>query len=131
MDETGNASVVVLAAGNGSRLSPLTDCTPKPLVQIGGPTGWDYVLSNLLNSGIYRVRVMVKASHAEDFTKHRDRVYGPKINAQNRGFIDIVTPASHAERWPNTVAPVRENLEDIFMAETEVPIPAAEPAYWR
>ncbi len=46
---------MVLAAGVGSRLQPLSDIVPKPLIQIGGRTIMDHILLLLKKHGITQV----------------------------------------------------------------------------
>ena len=49
----------VLAGGKGTRLSPLTKERAKPAVPFGGRYRIvDFVLSNLINSGIYSIYVL-------------------------------------------------------------------------
>lgn len=50
---------VVLAAGLGTRLRPITDRMPKPLVTVGGRPMIDYVLDLLVEAGIETVAVNV------------------------------------------------------------------------
>ncbi len=50
---------VVLAAGRGRRLAPLTDLTPKPLIDVAGETLIDRVISSLAHAGIAEVCVVV------------------------------------------------------------------------
>jgi len=44
--------VVIMAGGLGSRLKPLTDETPKPLVKIGDKTIIDYNIDRLMSFGV-------------------------------------------------------------------------------
>jgi MurNAc alpha-1-phosphate uridylyltransferase len=52
-------SAMVLAAGLGTRLRPITDATPKPLVEIGGRTLLDHAIDRLALVGVERVIVNV------------------------------------------------------------------------
>jgi NDP-sugar pyrophosphorylase family protein len=51
-------TAIVMAAGRGSRLAPLTDRIPKPLLPIAGRAVIDGVLDSLLHAGISRVTVV-------------------------------------------------------------------------
>jgi MurNAc alpha-1-phosphate uridylyltransferase len=55
----GPRQAMLLAAGLGSRLRPLTENLPKPLVEIGGRTLLDHALDHLVRAGIERAVVNV------------------------------------------------------------------------
>ncbi len=50
---------MVLAAGLGARLRPITNTIPKPLVPVGGRPMIDYVLDTLADAGVERAVVNV------------------------------------------------------------------------
>ncbi|MGO8227226.1 sugar phosphate nucleotidyltransferase, partial [Rhizobium ruizarguesonis] len=43
---------IVLAAGLGQRMRPITDTLPKPLVTIGGKAMLDHALDRLAEAGV-------------------------------------------------------------------------------
>lgn len=70
-------TAMVMAAGKGTRMRPLTNDRPKPLVAVCGETLLDHVLGHLRQAGVKRIVVNVHyladmveahlAAHATDF----------------------------------------------------------------
>lgn len=55
---------IILAAGRGERLRPLTDHTPKPLLRAGGRRLIDYQIEALMRAGISDITINI--SHLAD-----------------------------------------------------------------
>lgn len=64
---------IVLAAGEGRRLRPLTDHTPKPLISIGGTTMLDHALDQLASVGVTKcvVNTFHLAEHIHSYLQNR------------------------------------------------------------
>lgn len=60
---------MVLAAGLGTRMRPITDTIPKPLVPIAGRVMIDYVLDLLVEAGVETVVINVH-HHADQMVSH-------------------------------------------------------------
>lgn len=60
---------MILAAGAGSRLRPLTDTIPKPLIEVGGMTLLERVARRLIEAGADRLIVNVH-HHPEQIERH-------------------------------------------------------------
>lgn len=58
-DNPFNVEVLVLAAGRGERLKPLTDTTPKPLLRVGEKTLLEYSLLQLAAAGFKSIWINV------------------------------------------------------------------------
>ena len=66
---------MVLAAGLGTRMKPLTDTLPKPLLEVAGATLIDHVLDRLEEAEVSHV--IVNAHHLAE--QGRSRGYPPTL----------------------------------------------------
>ncbi len=78
---------MVLAAGMGTRMRPLTDRVPKPLVEVGGKALIDHVLDRLADAGVERAVVNVH-HFAEQIERHLAARSKPQIViSDERGLL--------------------------------------------
>ncbi|MDD5675224.1 MAG: glucose-1-phosphate adenylyltransferase [Chitinivibrionales bacterium] len=83
-----NVLAMVMAGGEGSRLHPLTMDRAKPAVYFGGKYRIiDFVLNNLLNSGIFKIKVLTQFK-ADSLIKHITS--GWNLNRMLGQYIDPV-----------------------------------------
>src|SRR5829696_1016072 len=77
-DEPPITTAMVLAAGLGKRMRPVTDRIPKPLVMIGGRTMLDQALDRLAQAGVEAA--VVNVHHLADrIEKHLEGRTKPRI----------------------------------------------------
>jgi len=84
---SGPKTAMVLAAGLGTRLKPLTDARPKALVEVGGKPLIDHVLDRLAAVGVERAVVNVHA-FADQLEAHLAKRKHPAVAiSDERGVV--------------------------------------------
>jgi N-acetyl-alpha-D-muramate 1-phosphate uridylyltransferase len=85
--KTSPRRAMVLAAGIGTRMHPLTERRPKPLVEVGGKALLDHVLDRLADAGVERAVVNVH-HFAELMERHLAGRTRPQVFISNeRGLL--------------------------------------------
>ena len=81
-------TAMILAAGRGTRLAPLTDTIPKPLTDVDGTPLIDYILDRLIAVGVKRV--VVNAFHlGEQIEVHlKDRTDVEIVISREESLLD-------------------------------------------
>jgi N-acetyl-alpha-D-muramate 1-phosphate uridylyltransferase len=87
MTKAAPKSAMVLSAGLGTRMRPLTNKMPKPLVEVGGKALLDHVLDRLAEAGVERAVVNVH-HFAGQIERHVAARAKPKITiSDERGLL--------------------------------------------
>ncbi len=73
---------MVLAAGLGTRMKPITDLKPKPLVEVGGRALLDHVLDRLAKAGVGHAVVNVH-HHPDQMLAHLKGRDAPRITVSD------------------------------------------------
>ena len=60
---------MILAAGYGKRLAPITDTLPKPLIKVGNMSLIDRNINYLVKSGFHEIIINV-SHHADQIINH-------------------------------------------------------------
>ncbi len=105
----------VMAGGQGSRLQPLTAIRSKPSVPFGARYRIiDFVLSNLINSGIQTIYLLVQYK-SQSLIEHVRRTWSLSPLLQNQ-FVTVVPPQMmEGETWfQGTADAVSQNRELIL-----------------
>jgi MurNAc alpha-1-phosphate uridylyltransferase len=104
-------SAMILAAGFGTRMRPITDHTPKPLIPLAGRPLIDHVIDRLVEAGITRVVVNTHYK-AEMLAEHLRR------------RSDIAVALSHEPELLDTGGGVKQALsllgEQFFVLNSDV-----------
>ena len=90
---------IVLAGGKGSRLYPLTKERAKPAVPFGGKYRIiDFVLSNLINSGVYSIYVLTQFK-SQSLLQHLSDGWQFANLLKNQFIIPVPAQMRKGETW--------------------------------
>ena len=91
-------TAMVLAAGLGKRMRPLTATRPKPLVEVAGKTLMDHVLDRLRAAGVGKIVVNVHylPEALEAHLKSRASDFDVKISDERKQLLETGGGMAHA-----------------------------------
>ena len=121
---------MILAAGLGKRMQPITLQTPKPLIQIGNKNLLDRAIELLINNGVDEIAINVHhlADQIKDFTdkkKYEVKIIisderevlldtGGGILRGTSSFKDPFVVINPDTLWNNTYSSELRDLEDLY-----------------
>jgi glucose-1-phosphate adenylyltransferase len=104
--------VLVLAGGEGRRLAPLTNERSKPAVYFGGRFRLiDIVLSNLVNSGFHRIKVLTQYK-ATSLIQHLTRAWALSSTNMDQWIEPVPAAMNIGKTWfRGTADAIWQNLD--------------------
>jgi len=103
---------VILAAGKGTRLEPLTETRPKCLIQVMGKSFLYYILNNLKHSGYKDIGIVV--GYKKEMIKQFCKEYNFKVTfieqKQQKGTGDAIKVAKDFVKNDNFIVLMSDNL---------------------
>lgn len=91
---------IVLAAGLGTRLRPLTLTTPKPLVKVGGKCLLDWALDQVAAAGIESAVVNTSYLYEQVEAHLANRTVAPRIHLSREEPVPLETGGGIAKALP-------------------------------
>jgi len=109
-------TAMVLAAGMGMRMRPLTDHRPKPLVEVGGKPLIDHTLDRLGEAGVETAVVNVH-HFADQMVEHLARRSFPRvvISDERAGLLDSGGGIAHASTLLGTDPIWVANIDNVWI----------------
>jgi MurNAc alpha-1-phosphate uridylyltransferase len=123
-------TAMVLAAGLGTRMRPLTDATPKALIPVAGRTLLDRALDKLAAAGVTRAVVNVHhfADQVEAHLKARTDVE-ILISDERAGLLDSGGGIQHARSLLGEDPIFLANIDSLWLDEGVPPLEALKQAW--
>ena len=110
-------NAIILAAGLGTRLRPLTDNTPKALVEVGGKTMLEHQILKLKKAGFKNIVINIHyfGEQIIDFLKANDNFgLNIKISDERDLLLDTGGGIAKAGRMFDNDSPILVHNADIF-----------------
>ena len=124
------ATAMVLAAGLGTRMRPLTDKLPKALVEVAGQPLVDHVLDRLRDAGI--ARAVVNVHHfADQVQAHlaRRRDIEVLISDERDALMDSGGGIQHARPLLGDGPIMLANIDSLWLDEGRPPLETLKAAW--
>jgi MurNAc alpha-1-phosphate uridylyltransferase len=123
-------TAMVLAAGLGLRMRPLTQDRPKALVEVGGRALIDHVLDRLEAAGVERAVVNVHA-FADQMEDHLAARTTPRIaiSDERSGLLDSGGGIKHARQLLGEAPILVANIDSIWIEDGGSPLRALAEAW--
>ncbi len=127
---SGPTTAMVLAAGLGTRMRPLTDSRPKALVEVAGRTLIDRVLDELVEAGVTRAVVNVHhfADQMEAHLATRPDLE-VLISDERAELLDSGGGIQHAREKLGEEPIFVANIDSLWIAEREPPLETLKRAW--
>lgn len=116
------STAMVLAAGLGTRMRPLTDDRPKALVEVGGRALIDHMLDRLAEAGVRRFVVNAHA-HADRLIAHLDGRPGVALSDERGHDLPLETGGGikFAQRLLGEAPILVANIDSVWIEDAEPP----------
>ena len=98
---------IIMAAGRGERMNPVTLTTPKPLVRVNGYRMIDTVIQALHKNGIYEIYIVVGYKQEQFLT----------LTQEYEGIVLIHNPYYETCNNISSLYMAREHLEDCIILD--------------